>query len=70
MEDLLDGVRLGANGHAGIEVPVHQRVRLYGLTRFEIMSDLHYFELRGGLQVFLGSDVPSDHPRPAPNVGS
>ena len=63
VNDLLSGVRVGINAHAGLEVPLHQRVRLYGLSRFEVMSDLYYLELRGGLQVFIGSDVPTDQPR-------
>jgi hypothetical protein len=62
VEDLLDTVRAGINAHAGLEVPLHPRARVYGAGRFELLGDLHYFELRGGAQIFLGSQVPADHP--------
>ena len=70
VEDLLNGFRLGVNAHAGLEIPLGERVRLYGNGRFEFMGDLYYFETRGGLQVFFGSETPSDHPRRGSDPGS
>jgi hypothetical protein len=70
VEDLLNGFRVGVNAHAGLEIPLGERVRLYGNGRFEFMGDLYYFETRGGLQVFLGSETPSDHPRRGADPGS
>ena len=66
VEDLLDAVRAGANAHLGLEVPLHERVRLYGDGRFEWMGDLYYFGVQGGVQVFLRRGTPTDHPTRAP----
>lgn len=62
VEDLLDSVRAGVNGHLGIELPLHEKVRLYGDGRFDWLGDLYYFGLRGGVQVFLRDGTPTDHP--------
>ncbi len=66
VEDLLDAVRAGANAHLGLEVPLHERVRLYGDGRFEWLGDLYYFGVQGGVQVFLRRGTPTDHPAGAP----
>jgi hypothetical protein len=54
VEDLLDTVTAGGNLHAGLEYPAHEKLRLYGLGRFEVLGDLQYFELRFGAQLHLG----------------
>lgn len=59
VEDLLDGVRAGANLHAGLEYPVG-RGRLYTLTRFEVLGDFQYLELRFGGQLMFGASAPGE----------
>ena len=55
VEDLLDSVTTGFNVHAGVEYPVLDHLRIYGLARYELMEDLRYLEFRMGLQVmFVG----------------
>lgn len=66
VEDLLDSVRAGVNAHLGVEVPLHEKVRLYGDGRFDWLGDLYYFGLRGGVQVFVRRGTPTDHPAGAP----
>jgi hypothetical protein len=53
VEDLLDSVKPGFNLHGGLEYPVSDGFRVYGLGRYELMEDLRYFEVRFGLQVML-----------------
>ncbi len=53
VEDLLDSVTAGLNLHAGLEYPLFDRFRLYGLARYELMEDLRYAELRLGGQIML-----------------
>ncbi len=53
VEDLLDSVKPGFNLHGGLEYPLSDGFRLYGLGRYELMEDLRYFEVRFGLQVML-----------------
>ena len=55
VEDLLDSVTTGFNVHAGVEYPVLDHLRLYGLARYELMEDLRWLEFRMGIQVmFVG----------------
>ena len=58
IEDLLDAVSAGFNAHVGIEVPMSERTRLYGRTKYEYMSDLRYFEFRLGGQIMVGPSLP------------
>ena len=51
VEDLLDSVTTGFNVHTGIEYPLFDRFRLYGLARYELMEDLRYLEFRLGGQI-------------------
>lgn len=60
IEDLLDSVTAGFNVHAGAEYPLSERLRLYGQSRYEILGDLRYLELRTGLQVMIGALVPGE----------
>ncbi|MEX2529788.1 MAG: hypothetical protein WD960_03360 [Gemmatimonadota bacterium] len=55
VEDLLSSIRAGVNAHAGVEVPVHRRLRLVGEARYEILEDLNYLQLRVGGQVMFGA---------------
>ena len=60
VEDLLDSVKPGFNLHGGLEYPLSDGFRLYGLGRFEIMEDLRYFELRFGGQIMLKEPAPGE----------
>lgn len=57
IDDLLDSIRAGFNLHAGLEVPLHERLRLHTAARYELLGDLRYLELRAGLRLFLGDPV-------------
>lgn len=63
IDDLLDSIRAGFNLHAGIEVPVHDRVRLHSGARYELLGDLRYLELRVGARLFLGEPVSGEEGR-------
>ncbi len=63
IEDLLDALSAGFNVHAGIEVPMSDRLRLYGQGKYELMSDLRYLELRVGGQIMLSPSLPDEQPR-------
>lgn len=54
VEDLLNSIRAGINAHAGLEVPVHRRVRVVGEARFEVLENLRYGQLRLGGQFNFG----------------
>jgi hypothetical protein len=60
VEDLLDSVKAGLNFHAGLEYPMSDFVRLYGLARYEILGDLRYPELRLGGQIMVGPSAPGE----------
>jgi hypothetical protein len=60
IEDLLDTVSAGANLHAGLEYPLSDRFRLYGLTRFEMVENFQYLELRVGGQLMIGGPAPGE----------
>lgn len=64
VEDLLDTVKPGLNVHGGLEYPLGEGFRLYGLARYEMMEDLRYFELRLGGQVMLTSSAPGERNSP------
>ena len=57
VEDLLDSVSAGFNVHGGLEYPVTDRFRLYGGSKFEVLGDLRYVELRFGLSYIWGELV-------------
>ncbi len=60
VEDLLDTVRAGINVHGGLEYPIGNRVRVYGATRYELVEDLQYLEIRVGGQIMFGSSAPGE----------
>jgi hypothetical protein len=60
VEDLLDSVNPGFNLHAGIEYPLVDQFRLYGVARYEIQEDVRYPELRIGGQIMLTGPAPGE----------
>lgn len=60
VEDLLDTVTAGFNLHGGLEYPLTNWARLYGSARYEVLEDLRYLELRGGLQFMVGGYLPEE----------
>lgn len=60
VEDLLDSVNPGFNLHAGLEYPIAEQFRLYGVARYEILEDLRYPELRIGGQFMLTGPAPGE----------
>ena len=60
VEDLLDTVRAGINVHGGLEYPIGSRARVYGQTRYELVEDVQYLELRAGGQIMFGGAVPGE----------
>lgn len=60
VEDLLDTVSAGFNVHAGLEYPLYDRIRLYGGSKFEVLGDLNYLELRLGLSYIWGGLVQGE----------
>lgn len=60
VEDLLDSVTAGFNVHGGLEYPLSDQLRLYGTTRYELLGDLQYLELRMGLQFMFGPAAPGE----------
>ena len=64
VEDLLDSISAGLALQTGIEYPVNRHIRLYGTGRLELLEDLRYAAVRGGLQIQLGGPTPDERPRP------
>jgi hypothetical protein len=64
VEDLLDSVNPGFNLHAGLEYPLADQFRLYGVARYEILEDLRYPELRIGGQFMLTGPAAGEVRRP------
>jgi hypothetical protein len=60
IEDLLDSITAGINLHGGIEYPLSDSFRVYGLARYEFKQDLRYPELRMGLQIMLAPPAPGE----------
>jgi len=60
IEDLLDSMSAGVNLHVGVEVPMSERTRLYAQTKYEVMSDLRYLDLRIGGQIMMGPSLPDE----------
>lgn len=60
VEDLLDSVSAGFGLQAGIEFPVASNLRFYSTGRLELLEDLRYAALRGGLQLHFGGAVPGE----------
>lgn len=60
VEDLLDSVTAGFNLHGGLEKPLSEQLRIYGMTRLEMQDDLQYLELRAGVQFMFGPAAPGE----------
>jgi hypothetical protein len=60
IDDLLDSVTAGLNLHFGVEYPVSRRFRLYSVGKYEVMSDLQYFNVRAGWQIMTGPNAPGE----------
>jgi hypothetical protein len=60
VEDLLDSVAAGFNLHAALEYPITERIRIHGGSKFEVLGDLNYFEIRGGLTFIWGGLVQGE----------
>lgn len=60
IDDLLDSVTAGFNLHFGMEYPVSDRFRLYGVGKYEVLSDLQYFNVRAGWQIMTGPNAPGE----------
>ncbi len=60
IEDLLDSVQAGVNVHFGLEYSLHDRIRIYGSPKLELLDDLKYFELRFGLHILWGGLAPGE----------
>lgn len=60
VEDLLDSVAAGFNLHAALEYPITDRFRIHGGSRFEVLGDLNYLEIRGGLTFIWGGLVQGE----------
>lgn len=59
VEDLLDSVTAGVNLHTGLEY-AFSRARIYGVGRYEVLSNLRYGELRLGAALMFGPAVPGE----------
>ncbi len=53
VQDLLNTVSAGFDGHAGLEVPVRHWIRVYGQARYDFIEHLRYFQFRLGAQFIL-----------------
>jgi hypothetical protein len=60
IEDALDNVTAGINLHFGAEYPVSPGFRIYSVAKYEVMSDLQFFHVRGGFQIMTGPNAPGE----------
>jgi len=60
IEDLIDALSAGFNVHAGLEYLLSDGARLFGQGKYELMSDLRYFEVRLGGQIMVGGTLPDE----------
>ena len=60
VEDLLDAVRAGINLQAGIEFPFSDHFRVHAGSRYEVLGDLQYLEIRVGVQLMLAPPAPGE----------
>ena len=54
-DTFLHSIRAGVNLPAGIEFPLHRRLKVVGEARYEILEDLTYLQLRLGAGFLFGS---------------
>ena len=60
IEDLLDSISAGLALQTGLEYPVNRHIRLYGTGRLELLEDIRYSALRGGLQIQFGGPATGE----------
>jgi len=60
IDDLLDSVTAGFNLHFGMEYPLTERVRVYTVSKYEVLSDLQFFTVRAGWQIMTGPNAPGE----------
>jgi hypothetical protein len=60
VEDLLDSVGAGFDLHAGAEYVVSSNLRVYTMGRIELLQDIYYANLRGGIQIQFGPDAEGE----------
>ena len=60
IEDLLDSISAGLGLQAGVEYPVNRHIRLYTMGRLELLEDIRYSVLRGGIQLHWGGPAPGE----------
>jgi hypothetical protein len=60
IDDLLDSVTAGFNLHLGMEYPVTERLRIYSVGKYEVLSDFQFFTARVGWQVMTGPNAPGE----------
>jgi hypothetical protein len=60
VEDALDSVSAGLNLHFGVEYPITPRTRIYSVAKYEVASDLQYFQVRAGWQFMFGPNAPGE----------
>jgi hypothetical protein len=60
IDDLLDSVTAGFNLHFGMEYPLTERFRIYGVSKYEVMSDLQFLTVRAGWQIMTGPNAPGE----------
>jgi hypothetical protein len=60
IQDLLNTIRAGANGHVGVEVPLPGPFRLVGESRLEWVQSVTHLGFRAGLQYTWGTLAPGE----------
>jgi len=62
VQDLLSTVSAGLDVHAGLEYPLRRWIRLYGQGRYDLVENLHYFQIRlGGQLILRGAGLDGGH---------
>lgn len=62
VEEFLDGIRGGINVHWGLELPLDERFRVVGESRYEMVQNISYFQFRVGGQYMWGPSLPAERP--------
>jgi hypothetical protein len=60
VDDLLDSVTAGFNLHLGMEYPLNDRLRVYSIGKYEVLSDFQFFTARVGWQLMTGPNAPGE----------
>lgn len=59
VQDLLGSVTAGINAHTGLEY-TFDRARIYGVGRYEVLSNLRYAEIRIGAAIMFGGPAAGE----------